>query len=117
MLTFASPFFTEWAVFHSAAHSKSRRTSYRERVDANDCVVTLSIGAMLGGISTKQSGYQWAFVANSISFLFSAWAVWNLRTPEGNFRPVRLHASLGLHGPGEWARDFTESLRYMWRLD
>jgi MFS family permease len=114
LLTFASPFFTSGRSSILPRITNSEELHTANALTQTTAWLTLSIGAMLGGISTKQFGYEWAFVANSASFLFSAWAIWNLRSAEGHFRPVREHAPR-LHGPGEWARDFTDSLRYMWR--
>jgi MFS family permease len=114
LLTFASPFFTS-----GRSAILPRITTPDELHTANALTqttawLTLSIGTMLGGVSTGTFGYVWAFVANSASFLFSAWAIWNLRTPEGHFRPAR-DIVVRHHSAAEWARDFGESLRYMWR--
>ncbi len=111
LLTFASPFFTS-----GRSAILPRITSAHDLHTANALTqttawLTLSIGTMLGGISTNQFGYEWAFVANAASFLFSAWSVWKIRSPEGHFRPSRDHGQF--HSPLEWARDFGDSVRYM----
>jgi MFS family permease len=114
LLTFASPFFTS-----GRSAILPRITTPDELHTANALTqttawLTLSIGTMLGGISTGTFGYVWAFVANSASFLFSAWAIWNLHSPEGHFRPAR-DIVVRHHSVQEWSRDFAESLRYMRR--
>ncbi len=114
LLTFASPFFTSGRSSILPRITTSEELHTANALTQTTAWLTLSIGAMLGGVSTRQFGYEWAFVANSASFLFSAWAIWNLRSREGHFRPARdvipKHQSAG-----EWARDFADSLRYMWR--
>ncbi len=110
-LMFASPFFT------------SGRSSILPRITTPDQLhtanaltqttawLTLSIGTLLGGVSTMQFGYKWAFVVNAVSFLFSAWAISRLKSREGHFRPDRDHTQE--HSAPSFTHDFVESLRYM----
>ena len=56
-------------------------------------MVDLSVGTMLGGVSTMQFGYKWAFIANALSFVFSAFAIWKLKSPTGHFRAARTVAA------------------------
>jgi MFS family permease len=112
LLVFASPFFT-----NGRSALLPRITSKGELHIANALTqttawLTLSIGTLLGGVSTMRFGYEWAFVANAISFVFSAWAVWHLRNPEGHFRPER---KLTGRPPSlrEFSRDLKESFSYM----
>jgi hypothetical protein len=70
--------------------------------------LTLSIGTMVGGVSTQRFGYQTAFIVNAVSFLFSAWAVWRLT---GDFRPLR--ELIERHSAGSFYRDYRACLRYM----
>lgn len=89
LLMFASPFFTSGrsSIMPSivrgeelhAANSLSQTTQW----------TTLTIGAILAGTSVHHLGFQWAFILNAASFLFSAWAVTLLRLPQGSFRPER----------------------------
>jgi MFS family permease len=107
-LAFASPFFTS-----GRSAILPRITTAEELHTANALTqttawLTLSIGAMLGGLSTNQFGYQWAFVANALSFVFSAWAVWNLK---GRFLPDREHMTP--HSAAAYWQDFRESIAYM----
>ncbi len=60
-----------------------------------------------------QFGYEWAFVVNALSFVFSAWAIWQLRSPEGHFRPDRARAAHDSHSLRNFWADFADSLRYM----
>ncbi|MBV8817244.1 MAG: MFS transporter, partial [Acidobacteriaceae bacterium] len=71
----------------------------------------LSIGTLLGGISTMRFGYELTFVFNALSFVFSAWCVWMLRTPEGHFRPGREHAQS--HSIRGYWQDLRDGMAYM----
>jgi MFS family permease len=111
LLTFASPFFTS-----GRSAILPRITSPEELHTANALTqttawLTLSIGTLLGGVTTMQFGYEWAFVVNALSFVFSAWAIWKLRSREGHFRPDRTHITQ--HSAGEFWKDFRESIAYM----
>ena len=114
LLTFASPFFTSGRASILPRITTSDELHTANALTQTTAWLTLSVGAFLGGVSTMQFGYEWAFVANSLSFLVSAWAVWNLRSPEGHFRPVRT-GPIARHSAGAWAHDFIDSLHYMWR--
>lgn len=112
-LAFASPFFTS-----GRAAILPRITTAEELHSANALTqttgwLTLSIGTLLGGFSTGQFGYEWAFVVNALSFLVSAWAIWKLRSPLGHFMPERLNITR--HTAAEFWRDFGDVTRYMWR--
>ncbi len=113
MLMFASPFFTS-----GRSAILPRITSADELHTANALTqttawLTLSFGTLFGGISTMQFGYEWAFVVNAFSFVFSAWAIWQLRSPVGHFRPDREHVQQDSHSIRNFWADFAESLRYM----
>ncbi len=108
LLTFASPFFTSGrsAILPRIASPEELHTA--NALTQTTAWLTLSIGTMLGGMSTMQFGYKSAFYLNAGSFLFSAWAIWRVT---GTFLP----AAFGTHSPGPKAfwEDFTASLRYM----
>ncbi|MCU1257433.1 MAG: major facilitator superfamily 1 [Bryobacterales bacterium] len=108
LLTFASPFFTSGrsAILPKIASAEELHTA--NALTQTTAWLTLSIGTMLGGISTMQFGYTSAFYLNALSFLFSAWAIWRVK---GHFRPL----AAGTHSPGVRAfwNDFTASLKYM----
>ena len=114
LLMFASPFFTA-----GRAAILPRITSPEELHTANALTqttswLTLSLGTLLGGFSTTAFGYQWAFVANAASFLFSAWAIASLRSRDGSFRPIREGVRLADTERRFWG-DFAEGLSYMRR--
>ncbi|MEO8658736.1 MAG: MFS transporter, partial [Bryobacteraceae bacterium] len=71
--------------------------------------LTLTIGTMLGGVSTMQFGYEWAFLANALSFFVSAWFVHGIFSPEGHFRAI---ATVKKARQGGW-QEFVESARYI----
>jgi MFS family permease len=110
LLMFASPF------FNSGRSSILPRIASREELHSANALtqttswLTLSIGTMLGGISTGALGYRWAFVANAVSFLFSALAIWSLKSPEGHFRPLR---DVNRAKRQSNYQEFREGLRYM----
>jgi MFS family permease len=111
-LTFASPFFSSGrsAILPRIASPDELHTA--NALTQTTAWLTLSIGTMLGGISTMQFGYSTAFLLNAGSFLFSAWAVWNIRSADGHFRPLRVVSASGNHS---YWKDFAESINYMRR--
>jgi MFS family permease len=112
LLMFASPFFTAGrsAILPKITNEEELHTA--NALTQTTSWLTLTIGALLGGISTMQFGYEWAFVANAGSFLISALAVWNLHSPDGHFRPLR-HRLILMHRPNHW-EEFRAGLSYMW---
>jgi MFS family permease len=112
LLTFASPFFNSGrsAILPRIANEGELHTA--NALTQTTAWLTLSIGTMLGGMSTMQFGYETAFLINAGSFLFSAWAIWNIVSPDGHFRPIRIAVP---HGFRSYGREFSESVRYMRR--
>ncbi len=114
LVTFAAPFFTS-----GRSAVLPRITEPHELHTANATTqttswLTLTFGTMLGGISTMHFGYEWAFVANALSFVASGFAVWKLRSPRGFFAEraeIEAHAARR----GHFWTDFSESLRYIRR--
>ena len=111
LLMFASPFFT------SGRAAILPRIASRDELHAANALtqttqwVTLTVGTMAAGISAATLGYTAAFVLNSVSFLFSAWAISRLRPPEGGFRaPAAPLAGAPIARP--W-HEYLEGLRYM----
>ena len=87
-LMFASPFFTAGraAILPTIAtrdelHSANSLTQTTQWA-------TLTAGTLLAGYTTAWLGYRGAFVLNSLSFVFSAWAIWQISVP-GGFRVQR----------------------------
>lgn len=110
LLMFASPFFTS-----GRSAILPTITTEDELHTANTLTKTtqwtaLTVGAMLGGASAMQFGYQGAFLFNAASFLFSAACIWRLRTPKG-FRPAR-KALTEDRVLRPW-HEYVEGLRYM----
>ena len=86
LLMFASPFFTSGrsAILPSLATDEELHTA--NSLTQTTGWLTLAVGAYFGGTSVAQFGYQLAFVFNSLSFMFSAFCIWRLRSPKGHFR-------------------------------
>ena len=82
LLMIASPFFTAGrsAILPTIANKDEIHTanSLTQTTQWTNLTVGTFLGATVVGI-----GYGWAFAFNALSFLFSAWAIWNLRAPEG----------------------------------
>ena len=114
LLSFASPFFTAGrsAILPKIAQGEQLKTA--NALTQTTAWLTVAVGAMLGGLSASL-GYHWAFVINTASFLVSAYAVWKLRSPDGNFRAARAEVEEHeVHRAHFWG-EFTDSLRYMQR--
>ena len=111
MLMFASPFFTSGraAIPPTIASRKELHTA--NSLTQTTQWTTLSIGALLGGASVTQFGYQWAFVANSFSFLVSAFCISRLFLPGRGFRAPRT-AVTEAEVVRPW-HEYAEGLRYM----
>jgi MFS family permease len=72
---------------------------------------SVTIGSFLGGTVVTQFGYELAFFFNSLSFLFSAWAIANLRVHGRGFKAERRDlAEDKVVRP--W-HEYMEGLRYM----
>ena len=91
LLMVASPFFTSGraAILPTIASRQELHTA--NSLTQTTQWTTLTIGAFLGGTSVMQFGYEWAFVFNALSFVFSAFCIFMLRPPKGreNFRAER----------------------------
>ncbi len=113
LLMFASPFFTSGraAILPRIASSDELHTA--NALTQTTQWVTLTVGTMTAGISAATLGYTAAFVLNSGSFLFSAWAISRMRPPEGGYRaPGAALAGAPIARP--W-HEYLEGLRYMRR--
>ncbi len=111
LLMFASPFFTS-----GRASILPTIASREELHTANSLTqatqwTTLTLGAFLAGGAVMQFGHQWAFFLNALSFLYSAWAISQLRTPAGHFR-AECAALTEAEVARPW-RDYAAGLRYM----
>lgn len=110
LLTFASPFFNSGRLAILPRITTQEELHTANALTQTTAWLTLSIGTMLGGISTMQFGYQWAFLANAASFVISAWFVHGIRSPQGHFRAIgRVHYE---RKTGGW-QEFLASARYI----
>lgn len=111
LLMVASPFFTAGrsAILPAIASKEEIHTA--NSLTQTTQWTTLTVGTFLGA-TVIAIGYEWAFAFNALSFVFSAWAIWNLRAPKGSeFRAERT----GLDETEvvrPW-HEYTEGLRYM----
>lgn len=116
LLMAASPFFSAGrsAILPTIANSEEIHAA--NSLTQTTQWMTLTVGALLGATATAiTKGYEWAFVLNALSFVFSGWCIWRLRAPEGtSFRAQRKLAS-----EAEPVRPWTEyrdGLRYMYSV-
>ncbi len=111
LLMLASPFFTSGrsAILPSIASEKELHTA--NSLTQTTGWMTLAVGAFFGGKSVGWFGYQLAFIFNSLSFVFSAFCIWQLRSPKGHFRSERtmLNETKVVR---PW-HEYREGLRYM----
>ena len=107
-LMFVSPFFTSGraAILPTMANAEELHTA--NSLTQTTGWATLTAGTLLAGYSAAQLGYRWAFIINSVSFVFSAWAIWQIAAP-GGFRPERSDA----HGKLDPVREYREGLAYL----
>lgn len=111
LLMVASPFFTAGrsAILPTIASPEELHTA--NSLTQTTQWTTLTVGTFLGA-TVVAIGYKWAFVFNALSFVFSAWAIWNLRPPKGkDFRsaPKDLTEADVVR---PW-HEYREGLRYM----
>jgi MFS family permease len=111
LLMFASPFFTSGrsAILPTIASKDELHTA--NSLTQTTQWTTLTIGAFLAGTSVTQFGYTWAFVGNSLSFVFSAVCISRLFLPGSGFR-ARREALTEAEVVRPW-HEYTEGLRYM----
>ena len=111
LLMFASPFFTSGraAILPNIASKEELHAA--NSLTQTTQWATLTAGTMLGGLSAAHFGYQWAFIINALSFLFSAAAISRLRGDGDGFRARRTeNAKSDVVRP--WS-DYKEALAYM----
>ena len=111
LLMIASPFFTAGrsAILPTIANKDEIHTA--NSLTQTTQWTNLTIGTFLGA-TVVGFGYEWAFAFNALSFVFSAWAIWNLRAPEGK----RFRAENRDLNETEVIRpwhEYREGLRYM----
>jgi MFS family permease len=111
LLMLASPFFTSGrtAILPSIASERELHTA--NSLTQTTGWMTLAVGAYFGGTSVAQFGYKLAFVFNSLSFVFSAFCIWRLKSPKGHFR-AEYKALNETKVVRPW-HEYREGLRYM----
>jgi len=111
LLMVASPFFTSGrsAILPVIADNEELHTA--NSLTQTTQWTTLTIGTFLGGVSVMQFGFEWAFVFNALSFLFSAACISRLRLPSGSFRAKR--ADLNETDVVRPWHEYMDGLRYM----
>lgn len=111
LLMSASPFFTSGrgAILPVIASKDELHTA--NSLTQTTQWTTLTLGTFLGGMSTAWLGFEWAFVFNASSFLFSAYCVSRLRAPGKGFKAERRDLSED-RVARPW-HEYVEGLRYM----
>ena len=111
LLMFASPFFTSGraAILPTIATREELHTA--NSLTQTTQWTTITIGTFAAGASVMQFGYQWAFVLNSLSFLFSAACISRLHVEGDAFQPRKL-ALTEAEVVRPW-HEYVEGLRYM----
>jgi len=114
LLSFAQPFFSggRSAILPTITAAEELKTA--NALTQTTAWLTLAVGAMLGGV-TADVGFDWAFLLNALSFLFSAAVLWKLTSPTGSFRAARSEVEAHKQSRIHFWGDFTDSLRYMRR--
>ena len=110
LLMFASPFFTSGRAAILPTIASKEELHAANSLTQTTQWATLTVGTILGGLSTAHLGYEWAFILNALSFLFSAVAVWRMRGKEGAFRAPRTGITSSRVRP--WS-EYKEGLAYM----
>ncbi len=111
LLMFASPFFTSGRSAILPAITSQDELHVANSLTQTTQWTTLTLGTFLAGVSVTQFGYEWAFVLNSFSFLFSAWSISRLRV-----EPDALRAKKSGLNEAEVVRpwhEYVEGIRYM----
>ncbi len=111
LLMSASPFFTSGRAAILPAIASPRELHTANSLTQTTQWTTLTVGTVAAGVSAGVLGYTAAFVVNSLSFLFSAWAIWKLHPPAGGFRAAARPLTEATRAR-PW-HEYVEGLRYM----
>jgi len=111
LLMFASPFFTSGrsAILPTIATREELHTA--NSLTQTTQWTTITIGTFAAGTAVAMFQYEWAFVLNSLSFLFSAACISRLRVAGDGFQP-RKSALTEAEVVRPW-HEYKEGLRYM----
>src|SRR5947207_8283650 len=107
VLMFASPFFTAGRASILPTIATADELHAANSLTQTTQWATLTAGTLLAGFSAASLGYEWAFIINSLSFVFSALAIWRIDAEQG-FRAPRSAGS----GTRAW-HDYRDGLVYM----
>ncbi len=88
LLMFASPFFTSGRTSILPTITSKEELHTANSLTQTTQWTTLTVGAMAAGLTAAKLGYHWAFVLNSLSFVFSAVCISRLGV-KGSFRAER----------------------------
>ncbi len=110
LLMFASPFFTSGRASILPAIASKEELHTANSLTQTTQWMALALGTMLGGVSVTKFGYEWAFVFNAVSFLFSALCISQLSVKQG-FR-ARSEALTEDKTMQPW-QDYLAGLRYI----
>jgi MFS family permease len=111
LLMFASPFFTSGRASILPAIASKEELHTANSLTQTTQWTSLAVGTMLGGVSVTALGYEWAFVFNAVSFLFSALCISQLRLETG-FRAARGDSLTEDKTVQPW-QDYLAGLRYI----
>lgn len=111
LLMFASPFFTSGRSAILPAITDKTELHAANTLTQTTQWTTLTIGALTGGVAVAKLGFEWAFLVNALSFLFSAWCVSNLRVASRRTSTER--RSLTEADVARPWHEYVEGLRYM----
>lgn len=111
LLMIASPFFTAGrsAILPTITNESELHTA--NSLTQTTQWTTLTVGTFLGA-TVIAIGYKWAFFFNALSFVFSAWAIWNLRAPKGKGFRAERKSLTETEVVRPW-HEYREGLRYM----
>jgi MFS family permease len=111
LLMFASPFFTSGrsAILPTITTKEELHTA--NSLTQTTQWTTITLGTFAAGASVMQFGYEWAFVLNSLSFLFSAICISRLKVTGDAFQP-RKAALTEAEVVRPW-HEYKEGIRYM----
>lgn len=112
MLMLASPFFTSGRSAILPAITTESELHTANSLTQTTGWMTLAVGAFFGGATVAQFGYQLAFAFNSLSFLVSAFCIWQLRSEHGHFRAIKRTPDDAASIARPW-HEYREGVRYM----
>ena len=110
LLMFASPFFTSGRAAILPAITTEEELHTANSLTKTTQWTAVTLGALLGGASAMQFGYEWAFVFNAASFVFSAACIAQLKAPRGFRAERRALTEAAVLRP--W-REYVDGLKYM----